>query len=166
MVMLVDHLLARGWLAEGGDAWRLTAPRAAIERDMPDNIRQLIEGQLRFVSPAEREVLDLASVAGVAFDAPALAAGLGGAPDGVESICHRLCGAPRWLHYLGDREWPDGARSRPATRSGTLSTSVRSTAAFRRAGARACTSGSANAWKRGMPAGRQRSSPGHSSTCR
>jgi predicted ATPase len=109
MVVLVDHLLARGWLSEGGDAWRLTAPRAAIEHDVPDNIRQLIEGQLRFVSPAERDVLDVASVAGVVFDTPALAVGLGGAPDGVESICHRLCGASRWLHYLGDREWPDGA---------------------------------------------------------
>jgi len=109
MVVLVDHLLARGWLTGDGHVWRLTVSPAAIEHDVPDNIRQLIEGQLRFVSPAEREVLEVASVAGMTFDAPVLAAAIGGAPDGVESICHGLCGAPRWLHYLGNREWPDGA---------------------------------------------------------
>ena len=102
MIVLVDHLLARGWLAEDGAVWRLTATRATIEQDVPDNLRQLIEGQLRFVSPEERDVLEVASVAGVAFDAPAVAAGLGGAPDGVESICHRLCDAQRWLRYLGE----------------------------------------------------------------
>jgi len=109
MTVLVDHLLGRGWLTQERAIWRLTASRAAIEQDVPDNLRQLIESQLRFVSPEERDVLEVASVAGVAFDAPAVAAGLGGALDEVESICHRLCGAQRWLQYLGNREWQDGA---------------------------------------------------------
>jgi tetratricopeptide (TPR) repeat protein len=108
MTVLVDDLLARGWLARDGEVWRLTVPRPTIEREVPDNTRQLIEGQLRFLSPAERDVLEVASVAGVSFDAPAVAAGLGGRPEGVESICHRLHGASRWLRYLGSREWPDG----------------------------------------------------------
>ena len=113
MTVLVDHLLARGWLARDGEIWRLTVSRATMERELPDNTRQLIEEQLRFVSPAEREVLEVASVAGVTFDVPAVVAGVGVEADRVESICHDLCGAQSWLRYLGSREWPDGA---PASR--------------------------------------------------
>src|SRR5215472_15883703 len=109
MIVLVDHLVARGWLAKEGTTWRLMVSRSAIAQEVPDNIRELIEGQLRFLSPEEREALEVASVAGAVFDAPAVAAGLGGATEAIESVCHRLCGTPRWLHYLGNREWPDGA---------------------------------------------------------
>ena len=109
MIVLVDYLVARGWLARDVAGWRLTATRATIENDVPDNLRQLIVGQLRFVSSEERDVLEVASVAGTAFDAPAVAAGLGVALDRVESICQGLCHAQRWLRYLSSHEWPDGA---------------------------------------------------------
>jgi DNA-binding winged helix-turn-helix (wHTH) protein/tetratricopeptide (TPR) repeat protein len=108
MSMLVDHLLARGWLAEDGAVWRLTVPRAAIEQEVPDNLRELIEGQLRFVSPAERNVLEVASVAGVAFDVPAVAAAFGGAPGEVDSLCDRLCRVQGWLRHVETSTWPDG----------------------------------------------------------
>jgi predicted ATPase len=42
MVVLVDHLLARGWLTQEGGAWRLTVSPATIEHDVPDNLRQLM----------------------------------------------------------------------------------------------------------------------------
>ena len=84
-------------------------PHATIEHDVPDNLRQLIVGQLRFVSPEERGVLEVASVAGAVFDAPAVAAGLGSALERVEAICHHFCHTQRWLQHLGNREWPDGA---------------------------------------------------------
>jgi len=109
MIVLVDHLLARGWLAQDGGRWHLTVARTAIEQDVPDNLRQLIEGQLRFASADERDVLEVASVAGVAFDAPAVAVGVDGPADTVESICHRLSRAHRWLQEAGTRHWPDGA---------------------------------------------------------
>jgi DNA-binding winged helix-turn-helix (wHTH) protein len=109
VTVLVDHLVARGWLGESQGLWRLTVPHATIQHDVPDNLRQLIEGQLRFLSPEERQVLEVASVAGVAFDAPAVAAGAGSTPDRVEATCHRLCHEERWLRHIGNREWPDGA---------------------------------------------------------
>jgi DNA-binding winged helix-turn-helix (wHTH) protein len=109
MTVLTDHLLARGWLVRDGDVWRLTVPRATIEREVPDNARQLIEGQLRFVSPAEQDALEVASVAGVTFDVPSVAAGTGGTADTVEAICHGLSHAQGWLRHLGSREWPDGS---------------------------------------------------------
>ena len=108
MVRLVEHLLDRGWLAEAEGVWRLSADRAAIEQEVPDDIQQLIQGQLRFASRAERDVLEVASVAGVVFDAPAVAAGLGLAPDEVESLCDELCRPRRWLHHRRSVEWPDG----------------------------------------------------------
>jgi DNA-binding winged helix-turn-helix (wHTH) protein len=108
MIMLVDHLLARGWLVEDRTVWRLTVPRVAIEQEMPDSLRELIEGQLRFVSPAERNVLEVASVAGLAFDVPAVAAGFGGAPGEVDVLCDRLCRVQRWLRHVGTSTWPDG----------------------------------------------------------
>jgi predicted ATPase len=74
MVRLVEHLLDRGWLAENGGLWRLSVDRAAIEQEVPEDIQQLIQGQLRFLSRAERDVLEVASVGGVMFDAPAVAA--------------------------------------------------------------------------------------------
>ena len=76
---------------------------------MPDDLRQLVEGQLHLASRAERDVLDAASVVGVTFDAQAVAAGLVAEPADVESLCDRLARSHRWLHELGSREWPDGA---------------------------------------------------------
>ena len=108
MVRLVEHLLDRGWLAEDGGVWRLSADRAAIEQEVPEDIQQLIQGQLRLASRAERDVLEVASVVGVVFDAPAVAAGLGLAPDEVESLCDELCRPRRWLHHRRSVEWPDG----------------------------------------------------------
>ena len=89
---------------EQAGTWRLTAARQSIEQEVPDNLRQLIEGQLRLASLEERDVLEVASVAGLSFDAPAVAAGLAGPADAVDSICHRLSRADRWLRTLGHRE--------------------------------------------------------------
>ena len=108
MARLVDHLLDRGWLFEDGGVWRLTAPSATIEQDVPDDLQQLIEGQLRLVSQAERELLEVASVVGVVFEAPAVAAGLEAAPEEVEALCDRLCRPQPWLGRLERVAWPDG----------------------------------------------------------
>jgi hypothetical protein len=108
VVRLVEHLLDRGWLTEDGGVWRLSTTSETIEQDVPDDVQQLIQGQLRFVSRAERDVLDVASVAGVAFDAPAVTAALDRAIDEVESLCDELCRPRRWLRRRRSVEWPDG----------------------------------------------------------
>jgi hypothetical protein len=105
---LVDHLLARGWLTRDGGVWRLTSDRATIEQDVPDDVQQLIQGQLRLVSRPEREVLEVASVVGVGFDAPAVAAGLDRPLDEVEALCDELCRPGRWLDRRDGADWPDG----------------------------------------------------------
>ena len=108
MTVLVDRLLARGWLAERGGDWRLTAPRSMIEGDVPDDLRHLLEGLFLAASPDEQDVLGVASVAGAVFDAPNVASALGDTTENVEAICHRLCHAREWLEDLGSRDWPDG----------------------------------------------------------
>jgi DNA-binding winged helix-turn-helix (wHTH) protein/tetratricopeptide (TPR) repeat protein len=108
VVRLVDHLLERGWLTEHGGAWRLSADRATIEQEVPDDIQRLIQGQLRYVSRPEQDVLEVASAAGVTFDAPAVAAGLDRALDEVESLCDELSRPRRWLERRRVLEWPDG----------------------------------------------------------
>ena len=108
MVVLVDHLLARGWLVEREGTCRLTVPSSTIEQEVPADIRQLIEGQLCLLSQAERDVLEVASVAGRAFDVPAIAEGCGGALPEIDLLCDRLCRVQRWLRPAGTSTWPDG----------------------------------------------------------
>jgi DNA-binding winged helix-turn-helix (wHTH) protein/tetratricopeptide (TPR) repeat protein len=108
MTVLVDQLIARGWLAEQDGGWRLTAPRSTIEGEVPDDLRDLLEGLFLRARPEEQEVLAAASVAGVVFDSPAVAAALDDMPGQVESICHHLCRAQGWLEDQGSRDWPDG----------------------------------------------------------
>jgi len=109
MVTLVDHLLARGWLTEDGGVWGLTADWVTIDKEVPDDLRQLIETELRMATRAERAMLDAASVVGVAFDTPAVAAGLDTDLGSVEPLCDRLSSSHRWLRHLRRGQWPDGA---------------------------------------------------------
>src|SRR5262245_11556657 len=152
MIALVDHLGAQGWMTDHGGTWRLTAARATIEHAVPDNLRQLIEGQLRFASAEERDALEVASVADVAFDAPAVAAGPGvrwtaWSPYATASVWNTA-----GSRISGIERGPTG-RLRP---SGTRSTSARSTTASRRADVRRSTSGSAHALRQDTPGERPR----------
>jgi DNA-binding winged helix-turn-helix (wHTH) protein len=108
MILLIDHLLARGELIEQDGILRLVASRPDVEGDLPHDLRRLVNSLFQLEPPTEQGVLEVASVAGAAFDAPTVAAGLGDAVEDVESICHSLCRAQRWLEPLGSRDWPDG----------------------------------------------------------
>jgi DNA-binding winged helix-turn-helix (wHTH) protein/tetratricopeptide (TPR) repeat protein len=108
MILLIDHLLARGELIEQDGILRLVASRLDVEGDLPHDLRRLVNSLFQLEPPTEQGVLEVASVAGAAFDAPTVAAGLGEAVEDVESICHSLCRAQRWLEPLGSRDWPDG----------------------------------------------------------
>jgi DNA-binding winged helix-turn-helix (wHTH) protein/tetratricopeptide (TPR) repeat protein len=108
MILLVDHLLARGELIERDGILKLVASRPDIEEDVPHDLRQLLNGLFQIEPPGEQGLLEVASVAGVAFDAPTVAAGLGETVEKVESICHSLCRTQRWLEHFGSRDWPDG----------------------------------------------------------
>jgi DNA-binding winged helix-turn-helix (wHTH) protein/predicted ATPase len=99
MVNVVEYLAVQGGL------------RASVESGqvgIPGDLRQMIEEQLHRLSPAERRVLEVASVAGVEFSAAAVAAGLGVAVEEVEEQCEGLGRREQFLRMREPAEWPDG----------------------------------------------------------
>jgi DNA-binding winged helix-turn-helix (wHTH) protein len=108
MTALVSELLGRGWLIQQ-EEWTLVADRAEIAKNAPDDLVRALEGQLRLMQVAERDLLDVASVAGERFDAQLLAAGLEQNLEDVEALCHQIHRAGGLFRYLGTRDWPDGS---------------------------------------------------------
>ncbi|MBL8700063.1 MAG: AAA family ATPase [Alphaproteobacteria bacterium] len=108
MVTVVDDLVRCGDI-DGTDAgWRALRPIADIGAAIPDSLRQLVEGQFDRLSPDERETLEVAAVAGAAFSAAALAAGLQRETDRVEQTCSALARQGRFLQHRAPIVWPDG----------------------------------------------------------
>src|SRR5262245_41708260 len=84
MVNVVDYLSAQGVLGAAGET------RPTVQIEVPESIQQLIEKQLDRLSPEERRVLEVASVAGVQFSAAAVAAGTKMTAGDVEVCCTGL----------------------------------------------------------------------------
>jgi len=108
MVTLVEAWLTQGVFCEQDGAWRLQAEVEALHDQVPDGLRQLIEGQLDRLRAAEQRVLEVASVAGIEFAAAAVAAGLGQAVERVDDTCAALARRGQWLRAVGEQSWPDG----------------------------------------------------------
>ncbi len=108
MVNIADDLVARGVLVEQGGWWGFAAPADTVAINVPADVRSMIERQFDRLGPADRHVLEVASVAGTEFAAPAVAAGveLGGVE--VESCCTGLARREQFLRRSGTEEWPDG----------------------------------------------------------
>jgi DNA-binding winged helix-turn-helix (wHTH) protein/tetratricopeptide (TPR) repeat protein len=108
MVTLVEAWLTQGMLREQDGAWGLQVGMEALHDQVPDSLRQMIDGQLDRLSAAEQRVLEAASVAGVEFAAAAVAAGLGQAVERVDEACAVLVRRGQWLRAIGEQSWPDG----------------------------------------------------------
>lgn len=108
LVNVVDALIAQGLLVRGAADWALSGDVTAVERELPESLRQMIERHGARLSPEEQRVLEAAAVAGMEFSAAAVAAGLGTAEDGVEARCTALAARQHFLASRGQIEWPDG----------------------------------------------------------
>jgi DNA-binding winged helix-turn-helix (wHTH) protein/tetratricopeptide (TPR) repeat protein len=108
MVTLVETWLTQGVLREQDGVWGLPGGVETLHDQVPDSLRQLIEGQFARLSAAEQQVLEAASVAGVEFMAAAVAAGLGQAVERVDEACTSLTRHGQWLRAVGEQRWPDG----------------------------------------------------------
>jgi predicted ATPase/DNA-binding winged helix-turn-helix (wHTH) protein len=102
MVNVVDYLSAQGVLGESGET------RPVVQIEVPESIQQMIEKQLDRLSPEERRVLEVASVAGMQFSAAAVAAGTKMTAGDVEVCCTGLARRELFLGTSGVSEWPDG----------------------------------------------------------
>ena len=112
VVGIVDHMLLHGNILDTTPGWALRAPLEEIDLGVPDDVRLLIEEQLDGLSPADRALLEAASVAGHDFTTLAVAAALGCETTDVEMRCEGFARARRFLHVAGHVEWPDRSVAR------------------------------------------------------
>jgi predicted ATPase len=109
MVNVVEECIRQGVVVEEEGHWKVRGETAHV--GIPDTLRQLIEKQVTQFSAEERQVLEVASVAGTEFAVAALTAALKQEMDVVEDICEELAWQGHFLQESGIAEWPDGTVS-------------------------------------------------------
>ncbi len=109
MVDLVDHLIERGYITDREGRWVFEGSFEAIE--VPETVRQVIAKHIEQLGAAQRDVLDVASVAGTEFEAAAVAAATQRDLEETEDICDELVRHGHFLEERGLAEWPDGTTS-------------------------------------------------------
>lgn len=107
LVNMVNDWVQDGVVAESEGQWRLMSGTQMLRVRTPENLRQVIERQLERLSEEARQVLEVASVAGVEFSAAIL--GVEGLePRESERHCEQLARRGQFLQARGVVEWPNG----------------------------------------------------------
>ena len=104
--------MSRGSILDTTPGWALSVPIDTVDLGVPDDVRRLIEGQFRALSPDERRVLEAASAAGEHIAASIIAAAVGCSVEVAEQDCETLARSQRFLHAVGTLAWPDRTRAR------------------------------------------------------
>lgn len=107
MVNLVEYLIDQNIVIEEQGIWKLSVELSKVEREVPSNLRELIEKQIERLTPEERTTLEGASVAGIECSSVAIAAGLDMPLEWVDKQCEELARrhqflSPAWLAQLPD----------------------------------------------------------------
>jgi DNA-binding winged helix-turn-helix (wHTH) protein/predicted ATPase len=105
---VVTDLCSRGWFVETPDGWEVRAAMDAGELGVPEDLRRMIECDIEKLSPPERELLEVGSVAGATFSAAAVGAVLGSSVADVETTFGSLARRQQFVREAGAMEWPDG----------------------------------------------------------
>ncbi len=108
MVNAVTYLMEAGLLVFQGSSWELSVDIANVEVGVPDNIKQMIERHVDHLGVETQRTLEAASVAGLEFSTPALAAGLEEDPRVVEARCNELARQGQYIKECGVQELPNG----------------------------------------------------------
>lgn len=108
MVNLVDYLIDRERLARLEGTWEFRGGLAALEREVPESLKQMIEQQIAQLNPEHQRLLEVASLAGMEFSAALLAAVLGESLVETEGLCSELARRGQFLRSADTAEWPDG----------------------------------------------------------
>lgn len=107
LVNIVNDWVQDGVVAESEGQWRLMSGTQMLRVRTPENLRQVIERQLERLAEEARQVLEVASVAGVEFSAAIL--GVEGLePRESERHCEQLARRGQFLQARGVVEWPNG----------------------------------------------------------
>ncbi|MBY0276467.1 AAA family ATPase [Candidatus Binatia bacterium] len=112
LVSVIDHLVSHGWIVRSASGWVLDRALSSIDLGVPEDVRQLLETQLYQRSPAERALLEAASVVHGEITTRTIAGALGRDASEVEASCEALARAALFLQAAGRVEWPDGSIAR------------------------------------------------------
>jgi len=108
MVTLTNYLVSKQLLRCSGGAWSLAVPPESLVAAAPESLREIVEEQLDMLTFEERDLLDVASVAGESFAVQSLAAGLGVEAESLEVTCSRLSQRGQFIEEQWETHWPDG----------------------------------------------------------
>jgi DNA-binding winged helix-turn-helix (wHTH) protein/predicted ATPase len=108
MANVVDYLVTQRLVAQVDGKWEFKIETEKIDLEAPENIRQMIEKQVDYLSREEQRVLQAASVAGAGFSAGAVAAALEEEVVGIEDCCEELARRCQFLKTSRMSELPDG----------------------------------------------------------
>ena len=108
MVSVVNELETRGLFGAQQENGTWHEQAAVLTRDVPNNIRQFVTDQCDRLAPAERGLLEAASLAGMTFSTAAVAAALERDIIETEEGCAHLAAQHRFLRPAGIVKWPDG----------------------------------------------------------
>jgi predicted ATPase len=111
LTTMVDYLSAHGVIVADGDRWIIASALHALESEVPENLRLLIEKQLDRLEKQALSILEVASVVGAEFSVAAVAAGLQQPLESLEELCEHLARREQFITAQGMEEWPDGTLS-------------------------------------------------------
>jgi DNA-binding winged helix-turn-helix (wHTH) protein len=106
MVNVTDYLAGREFIVRHND--RLSLIESGERDRVPETLRDLIERQVDALPQADRELLEIASVAGTTFSVAVIARALGQAREKTETLYRDLAKASEYLQYAGLRKRPNG----------------------------------------------------------
>jgi DNA-binding winged helix-turn-helix (wHTH) protein len=109
MVNLVEYLVQRELLSAQSGQWQYTP--GVDDEAVPYKLRQMIERRIDALPPLDRQVLEVASVAGTEFAVASVAAAHEGSSEAIEAVCERIATHAELLDSGGVAEWPDGTLS-------------------------------------------------------
>jgi DNA-binding winged helix-turn-helix (wHTH) protein/predicted ATPase len=108
MVATAEHWVARAMLVAVAGAWDVRSELDVLERDVPADVRNMIEARTARLSADERALVEAASVAGAEFSAASVAAALEAPLAEIDGRCADLAHRGMMLRALRHERWPDG----------------------------------------------------------
>src|SRR5262249_45985343 len=105
---VINDLVASGTLLQPHGRWELEGRVEKVAARVPESLQQFIAQQVERLSPENRRLLEVGSVAGAEFSAAAVAAGMEIEVEQVEDYGGELVRREQFLRASGTAEWPDG----------------------------------------------------------
>jgi DNA-binding winged helix-turn-helix (wHTH) protein/tetratricopeptide (TPR) repeat protein len=115
MVAVIDQLITRGWLVGTDPGWALAVPLEMLRLEVPDDLRDMIRFQFHSMAPADRSLMEAASVSGGLFTAGEIAQAIDGELGAAESACEQLVRMYRFLRVADDAAMPGERTARRYT---------------------------------------------------